>query len=94
MSLDAAKPFIALRIAVLTVSDTRTIADDRSGDTLAERLTGADCTAPSFSTTTGTCRKRSDRPTSTACAPKGHTAPTANRNAPSGGPGWTIAGPG
>ncbi len=41
MSLDAAKPFIALRIAVLTVSDTRTIADDRSGDTLAERLTGA-----------------------------------------------------
>ncbi|MGR3542617.1 MAG: molybdenum cofactor biosynthesis protein B [Hasllibacter sp.] len=30
-----------LRIAVLTVSDTRTEADDRSGDALAERLTGA-----------------------------------------------------
>ena len=35
------RAFIAVRIAVLTVSDTRTLADDRSGDTLAERLTGA-----------------------------------------------------
>ncbi len=39
--IDASKDFIAVRIAVLTVSDTRTIADDRSGDTLVERLTGA-----------------------------------------------------
>ncbi|WP_407529109.1 molybdenum cofactor biosynthesis protein B [Methylobacterium oryzisoli] len=38
MPLDAARPFIPLRIAVLTVSDTRTPADDRSGDTLAARL--------------------------------------------------------
>lgn len=37
----AATEFIPVRIAVLTVSDTRTPADDRSGDTLVERLTGA-----------------------------------------------------
>ncbi len=33
--------FLPVRIAVLTVSDTRVAGDDRSGDTLAERLTGA-----------------------------------------------------
>jgi molybdopterin adenylyltransferase len=33
--------FVPLHIAVLTVSDTRTLADDRSGDTLVERLQGA-----------------------------------------------------
>ncbi|GAA0571319.1 molybdenum cofactor biosynthesis protein B [Halomonas salifodinae] len=33
--------FVPLRIAVLTVSDTRTAADDRSGDALVERLTAA-----------------------------------------------------
>ncbi|MHC2104763.1 MULTISPECIES: molybdenum cofactor biosynthesis protein B [unclassified Methylobacterium] len=33
--------FIPLGIAVLTVSDTRRIADDRSGDTLSQRLTEA-----------------------------------------------------
>ncbi|MEM9010313.1 MAG: molybdenum cofactor biosynthesis protein B [Pseudomonadota bacterium] len=38
--IDTSRPFIPVRIAVLTVSDTRTAADDRSGDTLAERLTG------------------------------------------------------
>lgn len=37
----AATEFIPVRIAVLTVSDTRTVADDRSGDALVERLTGA-----------------------------------------------------
>lgn len=36
-----AREFIPVRIAVLTVSDSRTLADDRSGDVLAERLTGA-----------------------------------------------------
>ena len=36
--IDEAVPFRPLRIAVLTVSDTRTAADDRSGDTLVERL--------------------------------------------------------
>ena len=33
--------FLPVNIAVLTVSDTRTLADDRSGDTLVERLTAA-----------------------------------------------------
>ena len=35
------RDFIPLNVAVLTVSDTRTEADDRSGDALAERLTAA-----------------------------------------------------
>lgn len=35
------RDFIPVRIAVLTVSDTRTLADDRSGDTLVDRITGA-----------------------------------------------------
>ncbi|MFM9865673.1 MAG: molybdenum cofactor biosynthesis protein B [Micropepsaceae bacterium] len=39
--IDETKPFLALRIAVLTVSDTRTRENDTSGDTLVERLTGA-----------------------------------------------------
>ena len=41
MPLDLALPFHPVRIAALTVSDTRTLADDRSGDTLVERLTAA-----------------------------------------------------
>ncbi|HAV09068.1 MAG TPA: molybdenum cofactor biosynthesis protein B [Rhodobacteraceae bacterium] len=39
--IDETKEFIPVRIAVLTVSDTRSAAEDRSGDTLVERLTGA-----------------------------------------------------
>ena len=39
--LDESRPFIAVNIAVLTVSDTRTAANDTSGDTLAARITGA-----------------------------------------------------
>jgi molybdenum cofactor biosynthesis protein B len=39
--IDAARAFIPLGIAVLTVSDTRTAADDRSGDTLAARIADA-----------------------------------------------------
>lgn len=35
------RPFIPIRIAVLTVSDTRTRADDKSGEALSERLTAA-----------------------------------------------------
>ncbi|WP_299130670.1 molybdenum cofactor biosynthesis protein B [uncultured Amaricoccus sp.] len=34
-------PFVPVRIAVLTVSDSRTLAEDRSGRTLVERLTAA-----------------------------------------------------
>ena len=41
MPIDETLIFIPVRIAVLTVSDTRSAADDRSGDTLVERLTGA-----------------------------------------------------
>jgi molybdenum cofactor biosynthesis protein B len=36
--IDASRQFVPLKIAVLTVSDTRSIADDRSGATLVERL--------------------------------------------------------
>lgn len=39
--IDPSLPFMPVRIAVLTVSDTRTAADDRSGDKLAELATGA-----------------------------------------------------
>jgi molybdenum cofactor synthesis domain-containing protein len=40
-STDESKNFIPLNIAVLTISDTRTLADDKSGTTLAERLIAA-----------------------------------------------------
>jgi molybdenum cofactor biosynthesis protein B len=40
-SIDETKQFIPLNIAVLTVSDTRALADDKSGQTLADRLTAA-----------------------------------------------------
>lgn len=39
--IDPARSFVPLKIAVLTVSDTRGLADDRSGDTLVDRLTKA-----------------------------------------------------
>ncbi len=39
--LDKGRPFLAVRLALLTVSDTRTQADDRSGDLLAERIEAA-----------------------------------------------------
>jgi len=39
--LDPARPFIPVRIAVLTVSDTRGLANDKSGDTLAELIRAA-----------------------------------------------------
>jgi molybdenum cofactor biosynthesis protein B len=35
------RPFVPVRFAVLTVSDTRSLEEDRSGLTLAERITGA-----------------------------------------------------
>ena len=35
------RPFLPVSIAVLTVSDTRTLANDRSGDTLAARIEAA-----------------------------------------------------
>jgi len=36
--IDESRPFLAVNIAVLTVSDTRSAAEDKSGDTLAERI--------------------------------------------------------
>ncbi|WP_294323222.1 molybdenum cofactor biosynthesis protein B [uncultured Sphingomonas sp.] len=41
MPIDDSRPFVAVRIAVLTVSDTRGLAEDRSGDTLVARLEDA-----------------------------------------------------
>lgn len=41
MPIDTARAFVPVRIAVLTVSDTRGAADDRSGDTLVARVEGA-----------------------------------------------------
>ena len=39
--IDESRPFLPVNIAVMTVSDTRTPGDDRSGDALVERLIGA-----------------------------------------------------
>ncbi len=39
--IDESKDFIPVRIAVLTVSDSRSLDDDRSGQVLVDRLTGA-----------------------------------------------------
>lgn len=36
--IDETKAFVPVRIAVLTVSDTRTLEDDRSGQTLVDRI--------------------------------------------------------
>lgn len=36
--IDESRPFVAVNIAVLTVSDTRTSADDKSGDVLVDRI--------------------------------------------------------
>ena len=39
--IDETREFVPVRIAVLTVSDTRTLADDTSGEVLVERLLDA-----------------------------------------------------
>lgn len=41
MPIDESRTFLPVRIAVLTVSDTRSADDDRSGDTLVERIENA-----------------------------------------------------
>ena len=38
MSIDQGKSFIPVRIALLTVSDTRSLVDDKSGSVLEERI--------------------------------------------------------
>ncbi len=39
--IDESKEFVPVRIAVLTVSDTRQLADDKSGQTLVDRIEAA-----------------------------------------------------
>jgi molybdenum cofactor biosynthesis protein B len=39
--IDDSKPFMPVRFAVLTVSDTRSLSEDRSGETLAQRIDAA-----------------------------------------------------
>jgi len=39
--IDEARPFLAVNIAILTVSDTRNESDDKSGQTLAELISAA-----------------------------------------------------
>jgi molybdenum cofactor biosynthesis protein B len=39
--IDESRPFLPVRIAVLTVSDTRALEDDKSGDVLVSRLEAA-----------------------------------------------------
>jgi len=41
VAIDESRPFVPVQIAVMTVSDTRTLADDRSGDTLVGRIEAA-----------------------------------------------------
>lgn len=41
MPIDEGREFLPVRIAVLTVSDTRSLNEDRSGDTLVERIEAA-----------------------------------------------------
>lgn len=38
--IDQSVPFVAVNIAVLTISDSRSLADDKSGDLLAARVQG------------------------------------------------------
>ncbi len=38
--IDESLPFLPVNIAVLTISDSRTLADDKSGQRLAEMITG------------------------------------------------------
>jgi len=39
--IDESRPFLSVNIAVLTVSDTRALAEDKSGQTLVERIEAA-----------------------------------------------------
>jgi len=39
--IEGERAFLPIRIAVATVSDTRTLSDDKSGDTLVARIEGA-----------------------------------------------------
>jgi molybdopterin adenylyltransferase len=51
------KPFVPVRFAVLTISDTRSLDDDRSGALLAERIAGAGHVLAARELTTDNVRK-------------------------------------
>jgi molybdenum cofactor biosynthesis protein B len=53
----AEKPFLPVRFAVLTVSDTRSLEDDRSGALLGERITSAGHVLAERALTTDSVRK-------------------------------------
>ena len=55
------RDFIPVRIAILTVSDTRGLADDRSGDTLVARLEAAGHVLAARAIVTDDCDKISDQ---------------------------------
>ena len=57
MTLGQKKSFVAVRFAVLTVSDTRSLDDDRSGALLAERITAAGHRLVARDVTTDNVRK-------------------------------------
>ena len=52
MKIEGHRDFLPVNIAVLTVSDTRSEADDRSGNTLIERLQAATPSPPAPSCAT------------------------------------------
>ena len=51
------KPFLAVRFAVLTISDTRSLDDDRSGALLSERITKTGHVLAARQVTTDSVRK-------------------------------------
>jgi len=56
--IDETRPFLAVQIGVMTVSDTRTVADDKSGQTLVDLIT-RDATPLSTASSSRTMRSRS-----------------------------------
>ncbi len=55
--IDESRPFIPVTIAVLTVSDTRTLANDTSGEALAARIVAAGHRARRAHHREGRCRR-------------------------------------
>jgi molybdenum cofactor biosynthesis protein B len=49
--MEESREFLPLSIAILTVSDTRTLADDKSGQTLQERIAAAGHSVADWQTT-------------------------------------------
>src|SRR5260370_1010464 len=91
--LDETRPFLPVNIALLTVSDTRTAADDRSGNTLAElaetaghKIVVRQIVRDDLGGITGQLRARgADPPSRAGVAPGGAARP--RRRAPPARPG-------